>query len=411
MSTEWVPAFDLRVYNPIHWPRKASAEVAALGRLDLLPPEIRADRVVRHRDPFRLRRHHHVEDVQAFHADALTRACDLVRLAATGVVVHLADADHRLQALLGDELHGLMTTDAGALDAGARELHGIRMRRAAMRSHSSWARDPEKLPLVSILLATRRPALLSQALAAVADQTWPRLELVLALHGNEESFADAFAGVTQRLAALRCADRRVEVVRVSGSLPFGAVLNTAVAASSGELLTKMDDDDCYGPDHVWDLALAHEYSRAQLVGKGIEFVYLAASDRTVHQHGGGGESWRTNTVAGGAMLIARRDLDKVGGWRNKPRGVDLALRQDVLRSGGSVFRTHGAGYLLVRHGNHHTWEESDDRFLARAARVVPGWVPALADIIDQPLATRAKKCGEFRKQTTTPSRQTPTGSS
>ena len=84
------------------------------------------------------------------------------------------------------------------------------------------------------------------------------------------------------------------------------------------------------------------------------------------------------------MLIARRDLDRIGGWRNLPRGVDLALRQDVLRAGGGVFRTHGAGYLLVRHGDRHTWEQSDARFLAQADRIVPGWAPALADVANQP---------------------------
>ena len=373
------PAFDLRLHNPIHWPREVGDEVAALGPLELLPPGVHAHRVVGSGDPLRLRRHRHVEDAAAFHADARTRAGCLARLAAAGVVIHAADDDRQLRALLGGELHGLMTADASGLDADARELRSIRMRRAAMREHSSWASEAGNLPLVSILLATRRPTLLPQALAAVAGQTYPRLELVLALHGKEESFANAQP----------CMDGLglpVKLLRVPDSAPLGTVLNAAVQQSSGELLTKMDDDDWYGADHLWDLVLARQYSRARLVGKGIEFVYLAASNQTLHCHSGRGEAWRASSLAGGALLIARRDLDRIGGWRNAPRGIDEALINDVLRTGGSVYRTHGAGFMLVRHGCHHAWNPSDGYFRARADRIIPGCAPAVADIERPPLA-------------------------
>ena len=57
------------------------------------------------------------------------------------------------------------------------------MRRAALRDHSlqarAWQLGREAPPLVSVLLATGRPRFLPRTLAAVARQTWPRLELVL----------------------------------------------------------------------------------------------------------------------------------------------------------------------------------------------------------------------------------------
>ena len=375
MPGESAPAFDLRADNPIHWPRDVGGRVAALGPLDRLPPGVRADCAVRRRDPLLLRRYHHVEDAPAFHADAVTRAGDLARLAAAGVVVHAADADPRLGALLGDELHKLMTADVDALDAGARELRSIGMRRAALRSHSSWARVTANRPYVSVLLATRRPAWVPQALAAVAAQSYPRLEVVLALHGN----GAAFAGVERCAADLPVPCR---IVRVADGAPLGAALNAAVEAADGELLTKMDDDDRYGADHVWDLVLAREYSRAQLVGKAAEFIYLAASDRTIHRFAGQGETFRYFLI-GGTLLIARSDLAQVGGWRNVPAREDLGLVEDVLRAGGAVYRTHGAGFVLVRHGYRHAWEVGDDYFLSVADRVRCGWRPAIAGLPDR----------------------------
>ena len=312
-------------------------------------------------------------DAEAYHSDPATRAGTLVKLAAAGVVVHVPDARDRLDALLGPELHALTTIDPRGLDSGARELHSIRMRRAAMREHSSWARRSAELPTVSVLLATRRPAMLSQALAAVARQTYPRLQLSLALHGPD----GAFAGAEEQVAALSVPAR---LVRVPSVASLGEVLNEATAAAAGTLLAKMDDDDLYDAEHVWDLVLAHAYSGAQVVGKGFEFAYLAASDRTYCQAGGHSEAYSTGFLAGGTLLIARDDLARVGGWGPRQAGVDTALISAVLRAAGSVYRTHGAGFMLVRHGVGHTWEAGDAHFLLNAKRIAPGCAPALAGI-------------------------------
>ena len=331
---------------------------------------------MRRHDPIRLRRYRHVVDVQAFHADAASRAGCLARLAATGVVVHAADGGAELRGLLDPELFALMTVQPKTRDVDARELHSIRMRRAAMRSHSTWARDSANLPYVSIVMPTKRPSILPDALATFARQSYPRIELVLALHGND----DSLPAVERRIARLPLPAR---VVRVPGSTTYGAVLQAASAIADGTLLAKMDDDDLYGPDYVWDLVLAYRYSQAQIVGKGPQFVYLARSDQTVHCHHGRGEAYR-GYPCGGALLIGRRDLQDVGGWRDVQLEEDMALEEDVLRAGGSLYRTHGADFLLVRHGRGHNWKAADSRFLVSARKIVSGWAPEMADLGSAP---------------------------
>ena len=99
----------------------------------------------------------------------------------------------------------------------------------------------------------------------------------------------------------------------------------------------MDDDDLYDAEHIRDLVVAHEYSGAQLVGKGVECVYLAGANRTVHCFRDGGEQYASaaaNVLAGGALLIARHDLERAGGWRRMRRHVDQALIADVARPAG-----------------------------------------------------------------------------
>ena len=92
----------------------------------------------------------------------------------------------------------------------------------------------------------------------------------------------------------------------------------------GDLLTKMDDDDLYAAHHIWDLVLARQYSGAQLVAKAVETVYLTRTNTTVQQFLGGAETYRWPHLAGGAMMIARGDLERVGGWRPVRCGEDLS---------------------------------------------------------------------------------------
>lgn len=373
-----LPAFDLRAYNPIGWRRDGGSEIAALGPIERLPPGVEAHRAIHRNDLRRLRSVHHLEDIQAFHSDAVTRASTLSRLAACGVATRLADGAECLRPLIGDDLYRLMNADMCRMNAHERELLSVRMRRLAQRRHSAFGRthqtNPDSLPLVSVLLATRRPQFLAYALDNVAKQTYPRLDLVIALHG------DGFEDAARRIAEF---PRPVKTLRRTASEPLGAILNAATQASQGTLLAKMDDDDVYDADHIWDLALALNYSGAQLVGKWQEFVYLAASDRTIYWRDGHSECYHSSALAGGTLLVSRHALDRAGGWRRVPAGVDTFLIRDVLRSGGRVYRTHGFGYMMARHGFRHTWDSrdsADDELLNIAARVWDGFRPDLAGI-------------------------------
>ena len=377
-----VPALDPVEHNPIGWLRHFEQTVGALGPRSQLPAGVRADCEVRPTDEKRIRSLHHLVDVGAFHADPVARAATLARLAARGTVVRLADGGPELEDLLGAELHGLLVGAAPGPEAGAREAQSIRIRRAALRAHSLGSRvrqlcaaagvEGPSLPLVSVLLVTKRPGLLAHALAGVGRQTWPRVELVLGLHG------DGFTGVEERLSGFRFP---ATVVRIEAAEPFGTALNRAAAAARGTLLTKMDDDDAYGREHLSDLVLAQEYSRADLVEKTGEFRYLAASGVTVQNYRGRSEAYGV-MGAGGAMLMPREALDRVGGFPPVRRHVDMRLFERFRDRGGRVYRTHGAGFALVRHGVGHTWEADDQWFLDRAYRVWPGWAPERAHLGD-----------------------------
>jgi hypothetical protein len=287
--------------------------------------------------------------------DPVAEASLLAQLAATGVVLPQPNLDDTVAALLAPELLSILDEPlpdgAGPLEM---ETRSVRQRRAALRGHGLASAE---LPSVSAILATKRSEYLPAILRAVAGQTYPNLEIVLCLHGIElpDDCRDLIAGC----------GRAVELVRVPGDVRFGAALGFATARASGDLVTKIDDDDTYGPEHVWDLVLARRYSGATLVGKGIEFVHLADAKVTVRRHSGKPESDATH-VAGGTMLIGRGELDELGGWRPVPRSVDRGLLDRLIRAGAPIYRTHPLGYLYRRGGHGHTWQTEHDFFLQAA---------------------------------------------
>jgi hypothetical protein len=281
----------------------------------------------------------------------------LAQLAATGVVLH-APAPPR--ELIAPELAELIRAPlpARGADPMAWEIRSVRQRRAALRHHGAGLAAP---PAVSALLVTKRPQLVAGAVAALAAQTYPNLEIVVGMHGAEPP------------AGLDAAGRPFRVVPVPAERCLGEALAEAAAAATGELVTKVDDDDHYGPEHVWDLVLARHHSGATVVGKGSEFVYLEPKDLTVRRRMGA--EFFTDTVAGGTITLARHDLASAGGWPPVPRWVDRALLDRVIAAGGQVYRTHPIGFVYTRHGDGHTWDTDLAYFLRDPVRKWRGLPP------------------------------------
>jgi len=250
-------------------------------------------------------------------------------------------------------------------DPTYRESVSVAQRRATHAEHALPARLrqvrraaglPVQRPTgVSVVVSTNRPEMLDRIVANVALQDHPNLELVLALHGDGFPTSDPVApdGLT------------MTVLRFPADAVFGYVLGEASAAASGEWVAKMDDDDWYGAEHISDLVLAAGYSGADLVGKGSEFVYLEGAGVTIRRGLGAGEA-PSRTLSGGTLLVRSSVLRDVNGWRGLPRGVDVALIDDVASAGGTVWRTHPFGYLLRRTTGHHTWDV-DERYFERQA--------------------------------------------
>ncbi|WP_240506550.1 glycosyltransferase [Thermoactinospora rubra] len=241
-----------------------------------------------------------------------------------------------------------------------REEHSVRLRRLAA--------PPTGRPRVSVVMATVRPHLVASALAQMARQRHVEVEAVVALHG---------VTLDSRAAPLP-----VTWVEAPAELPFGEVLNLAAERAAGDYVTKWDDDDWYGPEHLADLIRAMRATGADIVGTTAEFFYLERLDTTIRRvRFASGASYPSEVwadhVAGGTILLARDRLRELGGFPALPRAVDRHFLQAASEAGARIYRTHGLGYVLRRAAaEEHTWRLPLAHFLRVQANQWHGFRPS-----------------------------------
>jgi GT2 family glycosyltransferase len=197
---------------------------------------------------------------------------------------------------------------------------GYELRRdGAFFAFDSRREKPERPePLVSILIRTfDRPAWLREALASCANQTWPRLEVVVIEDGpnRSESVVTEFR------------DRLDVRYHATGeNVGRARAGNLALAEAKGEWLNFLDDDDLVFADHaevLVETALRHgtagAYSLAwevqtELIDKDSaryeEVMHLTRH----HQHFDRLTLWHHNYLPIQAVLFHRRLYEKHGGF-------------------------------------------------------------------------------------------------
>jgi glycosyltransferase involved in cell wall biosynthesis len=112
-------------------------------------------------------------------------------------------------------------------------------------------------PLVSVIVPTlNRPAMLKEALASIASQTYTPIEIIVV--------NDAGVEVEDVISALRF-NQRIVYLKHATNKGLPAARNTGLKAASGDYVAYLDDDDIYYPDHIQTLVsflLATDYKVA-----------------------------------------------------------------------------------------------------------------------------------------------------
>lgn len=215
-------------------------------------------------------------------------------------------------------------------------------------------------PTVSVLVSTNRPWQLDHVLATVAAQERVRVQLVLLAHGFDLDEHD----LRHRPSAAGLVD--MVLLHAGADVPLGTCLNRLVAASDGDVVAKMDDDDLYAPLYLSDQLDALAYSGADVVGKQAHYTYLAATGTMAlrfpeREH-------RFTDFVTGPTIVARRVVATSHPFPAVPRGEDTGFLRSVTSAGSSVYSADRFNFAQVRSasGADHTWTVTDAELLASA---------------------------------------------
>jgi hypothetical protein len=408
-----LPATDLRRFNPVGWVREPehtamlvaarapdparaadlAAYVAAAGddltvyvtpevEVGRLPDSMTAGRVETVEGPAAIaaaaRTHRVALAHPSLHPSPAAYRRHVLDLTACGTpTIHPADGvlARSLPSELRQDADGPSAVSArlaGLVDPDERERVSVPARRHVLQHHTTRARFDEiltrlgiptaRVPTISILLCTNRPDRLEHAHAQIARQDHPALEIITVCHGDGFDIQRV-----ERLAAGHPHPSRV--LQAPAHWTLGDALNLALDHATGDLVTKMDDDDLYGPSHLSDLVLALTYSRADVVGKLGNFVYLSERDVTMDRYLVREESFVWHLP--GATLLTHREVLQAYRFSRVRSAVDTTLYERLHRDGARRYSTHRFNFVRFR-GDQHTYARTDEEFLEQAEHCYPG---------------------------------------
>lgn len=203
------------------------------------------------------------------------------------------------------------------------------------------------MPSVSIVLPTRdRPERLRNALAAVARQSHPELELILVRDGG----APIDAGAEAAIAALEFPTTRIEHDDPPEGVARGR--NRGIERARGDAVAFLDDDDEWAPDHVARLAafLDREpradvvYSDARIVNEGL------GRERTIALDFDLGVFSRDGYIPPSAMAVRRAVFERFGAFDPAfAYSEDWEWLVRVATGGGVIARSPGATVTVRIH--------------------------------------------------------------
>lgn len=216
---------------------------------------------------------------------------------------------------------------------------------------------PNSLPSVSALAVTNRPHQLKHLLFQVGRQQEVDRQLVLVTHGFEVPAS------VQRFAAENGIDDLV-TLSAPPEWSLGTCLNTAVQRADGQVCSKMDDDDLYGPWYLHDLLQAKGFSGADVVGKHAHHMYLSSSDVTLMRF-----PWMEHRFTDrvmGPTITAAREVFAEHPFADLSRGEDSAFLDSVVEAGGRVYSADRFQFTQWRGSSGHAWRMGDRQILATA---------------------------------------------
>lgn len=179
--------------------------------------------------------------------------------------------------------------------------------------------------MVSVILCTyNRAKLLPRALKSVRRQTFSDWELIVIDDGSEDDTASIVNECIQK-------DRRIRYF-YQKNRGLALARNAGLKRAKGELITFIDSDDEYAPDHLKRrIESMRKYPSADMIHGGTKFIGPRKKQYIVDVDNPSKKIHLSRCHIGGTYFLKRNILQKVHGFRAIPFGEDYDFFNRVER--------------------------------------------------------------------------------
>ncbi|MBC2580276.1 glycosyltransferase family 2 protein [Clostridium sp. DJ247] len=218
-------------------------------------------------------------------------------------------------------------------------------------------------PEVSVIISTNKLKYIDNIFMNYIKLSYPYKELIVILNNNNLDIND------YKIRASNLKD--VRIFQLDESCTLGECLNFGIEQSRYNYISKIDDDDYYGPNYLLDLMNAFKYTDAKVVGKASSFVYFEDNNTLyIRDHY---NQYKYVDVITGSTILAKKEVFEKVKFKNFSLGEDTQFLIDCGMAGIKIFAADKFNYVCIRHKDlqEHTWRVHSqdirsfcDKFLA-----------------------------------------------
>jgi glycosyltransferase involved in cell wall biosynthesis len=216
--------------------------------------------------------------------------------------------------------------------------------------------------VISVIACTNRQAYVPNIIKNFQRQTLFEKELIIIVNSLE---------MEVELAGDK-------ILRFPEEVSLGECLNKGVSEAKYDYVTKMDDDDYYGPDYLKEVYEALVQKKADVVGKSSFYIYFQKNEELRLYNPNCDNRWIVNNgryksayfFSGATLAFKKTVLDKIS-FPDVNVGEDSGFQRLCFEGGLKMYSLSKANYAYLRYNDplhHHS--DAKEPLLRRKSRFI-----------------------------------------